>query len=219
MHASLQRLVARRRPGVVCHPARHDVRGLLHFSTQHASGSARSSPVVAALEAKIRRFAPVDIGAPSTRCPQNERQALAKMVDAARLMDGLFLEQVWAGNVSAAGAARRRSDAGRPGRAALLPDQQGAVVAARSRRAVPRARASRVPAKPPQANFYPADATREEVDAWIGSLKGAAHAEADGLLHRHPPRRRRQAHGRAVQRRVSEHAGRRRRGAAARPPR
>ena len=32
------------------------------------------------------------------RCPTNERQALAHLVDAARLMDSLFLRQVWAGN-------------------------------------------------------------------------------------------------------------------------
>ena len=30
--------------------------------------------------------------------PPAERQALARLIDAARLMDGLFLRQVWAGN-------------------------------------------------------------------------------------------------------------------------
>ena len=30
----------------------------------------------------------------------------------------------------------------------------------------------------PQGNFYPADATREEVDKWITGLTGLAHAQA-----------------------------------------
>src|SRR6476646_1715832 len=44
------------------------------------------------------RFAPAEIRADVTALPANERQALAKLVDAARLMDSLFLRQVWAGN-------------------------------------------------------------------------------------------------------------------------
>ena len=45
-------------------------------------------------------FAPVDIGADLSALPNSERQALAHIVDAAGLMDGIFLEQVWAGNPS-----------------------------------------------------------------------------------------------------------------------
>ena len=44
------------------------------------------------------RFAPADIGADLTALPDSERRALAKLVEAARLMDSLFLRQVWAGN-------------------------------------------------------------------------------------------------------------------------
>ena len=57
-------------------------------------------PAVANLERMTARFAPADIGADISALPSNERQALAKLVDAARLMDGLFLDQVWAGNTS-----------------------------------------------------------------------------------------------------------------------
>ena len=37
-------------------------------------------------------------------------------------------------------------------------------------------------AKPPGGNFYPADATREEVDAWMKSLPDAQHAAATGFF-------------------------------------
>ena len=50
------------------------------------------------LPSMIARFAPAEITADTSRLPQNERQALGKIVQAARLMDSLFLEQVWAGN-------------------------------------------------------------------------------------------------------------------------
>ena len=50
------------------------------------------------LRTMTARFAPADIGADLTALPESERRALAKLVEAARLMDSLFLRQVWAGN-------------------------------------------------------------------------------------------------------------------------
>ena len=50
------------------------------------------------LQKLTARFAPADIGADLTALPKNERDALARLVDAARIMDALFLRQVWAGN-------------------------------------------------------------------------------------------------------------------------
>src|SRR5687768_5888701 len=50
------------------------------------------------LRSMIGRFAPAEITADTSSLPANERQALRKIVEAARLMDSLFLEQVWAGN-------------------------------------------------------------------------------------------------------------------------
>ena len=44
------------------------------------------------------RFAPVDLSADISTLPDNERQALAKMVEASKVFDALFLRQVWAGN-------------------------------------------------------------------------------------------------------------------------
>ncbi len=44
------------------------------------------------------RFAPVEIGADISSLPASEQQALARLVAAARIMDALFLRQVWAGN-------------------------------------------------------------------------------------------------------------------------
>src|SRR4051794_33570455 len=57
-----------------------------------------SPPTAATLRTMTARFAPADIGADVGALPAGERQALAKLVEAARIMDSLFLRQVWAGN-------------------------------------------------------------------------------------------------------------------------
>src|SRR5258706_14473696 len=45
-----------------------------------------------------KRFAPVDVTADVKPLAPDEQRALAKLIEAARLMDTLFLRQVWAGN-------------------------------------------------------------------------------------------------------------------------
>lgn len=135
-------------------------------------------PDQAALEAMARQFAPVDIGADVSVLPAHERQALAKLVEAGWVMDGLFLRQAWAGNEgllqqlladsTPLGAARRhlflinkgpwdRLDHNRP----FIP---------------------RVPPRPGGANFYPAGATKAEVEAWMQGLPGEARAQAAGFF-------------------------------------
>ena len=79
------------------------------------------------LETKIAQYAPFAVGLDLGQMPHNERNALAFMIDAARLMDTLFLEQVWARQPRAVASARGRSIAPGAGRAALLPDQQRTV--------------------------------------------------------------------------------------------
>ena len=47
-----------------------------------------------------RLFAPVDIEVDISRLSDSERRALAHIIAAARVMDSIFLQQVWAGNPS-----------------------------------------------------------------------------------------------------------------------
>ena len=104
--------------------------------------AAPADPAVAALDAQAARFAPTELSADVAGLPEPERQALAHMIRAAQVMDALFLRQVWAGNEAMLLALQQRPEPARPGPLALLPDQQGAVVAARPQRAV-RARRAR----------------------------------------------------------------------------
>src|SRR4051794_3086549 len=67
-------------------------------SVKEQTPAAAAMPSTAELQTMTARFAPADIGADITALPEQERRALAKLVEAARLMDSLFLRQVWAGN-------------------------------------------------------------------------------------------------------------------------
>src|SRR5258706_10194180 len=52
----------------------------------------------AKLQRMAARFAPTDITADVSKLSPADRQVLAKLVEASKIIDGLFLRQVWAGN-------------------------------------------------------------------------------------------------------------------------
>ncbi len=123
-------------------------------------------------------FAPVDVGADVSSLPRSERAALARIIDAARVMDALFLEQVWAGNPSLLLALQ--GDRGAVGRAqlAFFLVNKGPW----SRVEEDRAFIPGVPSKPEGAAYYPPDATRDEVAAWIDGLSEDERRAATGFF-------------------------------------
>jgi Peptidase family M49 len=139
---------------------------------------ASALPDAARLTAMTARFAPVAIGADLWKLPANERQALAKMVAAARIMDPLFLRQVWAGNEALLmELVGDQSPRGRARLHAFMVDKGPWSRLDRYAPFVPG-----VPAKPEGANFYPAGATKDEVEAWTKSLPEAEQAAARGFF-------------------------------------
>ena len=52
----------------------------------------------AKLQEMTARFAPTEIGADLSALSPADRQVLAKLVEASKIIDALFLRQVWAGN-------------------------------------------------------------------------------------------------------------------------
>jgi len=148
-------------------------------TTTTASASAPASDSeTKKLESMAARFAPVDLTADISKLPDNERKALAKLVEAAKVFDALFLRQVWNGNESVLLDLMR--DGSPLGRARLhfflinkgpwsRLDHNEPFIAG-------------VPPKPPEGNFYPAGATKEEVEAWIKTLSGADRTRATGFF-------------------------------------
>jgi hypothetical protein len=148
-----------------------------------------SLPSPAELRTMTARFAPADIGADIAGLPEGERRALAKLVDAAKVMDGLFLRQVWAGNdammqdlarnavvPSQAGPDPRRADAEARLHYFLINKGPWSRID-HDRVFVPGA-----PPKPAPAHFYPDGVAKEEIQRWIDSLGGEEKGRAAGFF-------------------------------------
>lgn len=136
------------------------------------------SPELARLERQIARFAPTEIGTDIAGLSDADRQVLAKLVEASRIMDTLFLRQVWAGNEPM--LARLAADESPEGRARLHYFMINKGPWSRLDGNEPFVEGA--PPKPAGANFYPADATKEDVERWIASLPEADRQRATGFF-------------------------------------
>jgi hypothetical protein len=135
-------------------------------------------PDAAQIEAKTARFAPVEIGADISSLPATEKTALAKLVQAGRIMDALFLRQVWAGNEAVlVDLLSDKTPLGRARLHAFLVDKGPWSRLDHNAPFVPG-----VPAKPEGANFYPAGATKADVEAWLAAIPEAERARATGFF-------------------------------------
>lgn len=134
-------------------------------------------PGEAELLAMTARFAPVEVKVDTSALPASEKLALAKMVEAARILDALFLRQVaplaphylaeLARDDSALGRARLHYFNINAGPWSRLDENRPFVPGVRG--------------KPLSGNFYPADTTRAEVGQWMNALPADQKAEATGF--------------------------------------
>lgn len=132
-----------------------------------------------ALAAKINRFAPTVLTADTSRLSASDRNALQKIIAAAKLIDPLYLRQVWSGNEAL--LKKLQADQSPFGRQRLhyfwinkgpwsqLDDDEPFIEG--------------VPPKPPQANFYPDDITKEEFNSWLAGLSPEDKERAIGYFY------------------------------------
>lgn len=135
-------------------------------------------PDLDALKAMTARFAPVQIAADISSFQPQEVKALAKLVAAARIMDGIFLRQVWAGNEGL--LFQLLADDTELGRARLhyfLINKGPWSRLDHNAPFVPGA-----PEKSAAANFYPAGASKADVEAWFAALPAADRSVATGFF-------------------------------------
>ncbi len=148
-------------------------------STVPPPASAPAAASASPLRGMIARFAPADIGADPRALPDNERQALARLVEAARIMDALFLRQVWSGNEALLESLARQTVAGEAADTLhyLLINKGPWSRLDHNKPFVPG-----VPVKPEGANFYPAGATKDDIENWLNSLPADAKQAASGFF-------------------------------------
>jgi hypothetical protein len=145
---------------------------------QQAAQHAGPLPTLSELQSMTARFTPADIGADVAALPPRERQVLAKLVDAARLMDSLFLRQVWSGNdAMLQDLARRTEPLDRARLHYFLINKGPWSRLDRDRVFVPGA-----PAKPDGGNFYPIGSSKADIQKWIDGLPPGQKEPATGFF-------------------------------------
>lgn len=132
------------------------------------------------LAKKIRRFSPTVLTANTSKLSINDRKALTKIVAAAKLMDPLFLRQVWSGNEAlhqkllqdktALGGQRLHYFLINDGPWSRLDNNEPFI------EGVPKE-------KPVNANYYPDDMSKEEFNSWLQTLSEAEKQKATGFFY------------------------------------
>jgi Peptidase family M49 len=132
------------------------------------------------LARKIARFSPTTLTADISKLPPKDRQALDKIIEAAKLFDPLFLRQVWNGNEAL--EKKLQADKTATGRQRLhyfyindgpwsrLDNKEPFIDG------VPKE-------KPALASYYPDDMTKEEFNSWLQTLSEADKQKATGFFH------------------------------------
>ncbi len=137
------------------------------------------TPASSLLDAQIRRFAPTEITANISQLSEGDRKALAKIIEAAKLLDPLFLRQVWSGNEAL--LKKLEADSSPEGKAKLHYFRIN--VGPWSRLDKNESFIDGVPhEKPKNANYYPDDMTKEEFESWVKTLPEAEQQRATGFF-------------------------------------
>lgn len=141
--------------------------------------SSPSVPDLAQLEAMTGRFAPTPLEVDTSPLSAGDRAALAKLIQAARLLDDVFMQQLWSGDVAL--FQQLQQDKTPLGRARLhyfwinkgpwsdIDEYRAFVPGVPGR-------------KPLGANFYPDDMSKEQFETWVASLPEPEQAKAKGFF-------------------------------------
>ena len=140
--------------------------------------AAAKLPDAAELNKMASRLAPAELRVDISQLSAGDRKALAKLIEASRIVNDIFLEQLWSGNRalysklkqdhSALGRARLRYFWINKGPWSDLDDFKAFIPGVPER-------------KLPGANFYPADMTKQEFENWLKSLPEKQREEAQGF--------------------------------------
>ena len=137
-----------------------------------------SVPDTQQLEQMTARFAPTEIGTDLSKLSSADRQVLAKLVQASKIIDVLFLRQAWSGNEAMLiDLARDQSPLGRARLHYFMINKGPWSRLDHNRPFVPGA-----PAKPAGANYYPEDASKAELEKWIQTLPESERSQATGFF-------------------------------------
>jgi len=131
------------------------------------------------LQEMTARFAPVALRVDTSKLSAGDRNALVKLIEAGRVVNHIFLQQIWSGNLALEN--KLRTDTSALGKARLeyfllnkgpwsdLDDHKAFLADVPER-------------KPLGANFYPENMTRQQFDSWAKTLSPEARTQAEGFF-------------------------------------
>jgi hypothetical protein len=125
------------------------------------------------------RFAPVELRVDTSKLSDGDKRALVKLVEAARVVDHLFLQQLWSGNLKLYAELQKDTAALGKARLAYFWLNKSPWSALDDHKAF----LPGVPEKKPAgANFYPEDLTKADFEAWVKTLSPDTQHEATGFF-------------------------------------
>src|SRR5580698_6825007 len=131
------------------------------------------------LQQMMAKFAPVDLRVDTSKLSTGDRGALAKLIEASRILDHIFLGQMWAGNPAL--YEKLKKDTTPLGKARFeafwlykgpfddLDDHKAFLPGVPAR-------------KPLGAGFYPEDMNQKQFEIWAATLSPEARKEAEGFF-------------------------------------
>ncbi|RFP26009.1 hypothetical protein D0T25_02055 [Duganella sp. BJB488] len=147
---------------------------LLPLAMAFACASAYAAPAsLADLDKMTKRFAPVALTADTSQLSAGDKRAIAKLIEAAKIIDVLQLRQRWSGNEALWAALQKdQTPLGKArlnyfwlnkGPWSILDDHQRFLPAELGGIAIPEK-------KPEAGNFYPEGATKQALESWMNAL-------------------------------------------------
>jgi Peptidase family M49 len=144
-----------------------------------AKSHSKSLPGRSQLEKMAARFAPTPLRVDTSELSSGDQQTLVKLLRAARILNDVFMQQLWSGNTAL--YAKLQKDTSRSGKARLqyfwinkspwseLDEYQAFIPGVPARKLL-------------GANFYPENMTKEEFDQWAASLSPEDQKQAKGFF-------------------------------------
>jgi hypothetical protein len=152
---------------------------LLCFVPVWLEAQSRTGASQAELEHMASRFAPTPLRLDVTSLSSGDRQALVKLIQAARIVDEIFIKQLWNGNpvlyqrlqkdTSPLGCERLHYFWLNKGPWSEIDEYKAFLPGVPAR-------------KPLGANFYPEKMSKQEFERWVGSLSTSDQESAKGFF-------------------------------------
>ena len=136
-------------------------------------------PDAAELEKMAARFAPTKLQVDTSGLSAGDKQALVKLIEAAHVVNQIFMEQFWSGDLALSKKLQQDKTALGTARLHYFWINKGPWSEIDQHKAF----ISGVPEhKPAGANFYPEDMTKEEFESWVKTLSLEEKAQAEGFF-------------------------------------